>query len=119
MTKAITAVACMQLVEQGKLRLDQPMGKLLPQLERPNVLEGFDASGAPKLRPARRAVTLRHLPTHTAGFVYSNWSEPMTQFEKVTGTPFLVEYKNASAFDVRSGRSLGIWHQHGLGRQGR
>jgi methyl acetate hydrolase len=119
MTKAVTGVACMQLVEQGKLQLDQPMGKLLPQLERPNVLEGFDASGAPKLRPARRAVTLRHLPTHTAGFVYSNWSEPMTQFEKVTGTPFLVEYKNASAFDVRSGRSLGIWHQHGLGRQGR
>src|SRR4029450_5828297 len=79
MTKAITGVACMQLVEQGKLQLDQPMGKLLPQLEQPMVLEGFDASGAPKLRPAKRAITLRHLLTHTAGFTYSIWSEPMVR----------------------------------------
>ena len=45
MTKAITATACMQLVEQGRLQLDQPIGKLLPQLESPKVLEGFDANG--------------------------------------------------------------------------
>ena len=121
MTKAITGAACMQLVEQGKLQLDQPMGKLLPQLEQPKVLEGFDASGAPKLRPAKRAITLRHLLTHTAGFTYSIWSEPMTQFEKVTGTPFIGECKNATlqrAADVRSRRSLGIRHQYRLGRQG-
>ena len=58
MTKAITTAAGMQLVEQGKLQLEQPMGKLLPQLESPKVLEGFDASGAPKLRPAKRAMTV-------------------------------------------------------------
>ena len=51
MTKAMTATAGMQLVEQGKLQLEQPMGELLPQLAAPQVLEGFDASGAPKLRP--------------------------------------------------------------------
>jgi methyl acetate hydrolase len=96
MTKAITAAACMQLVEQGKLQLEQPMGKLLPQLESPKVLEGFDANGAPKLRPAKRAITLRHLLTHTAGFTYSIWSEPMTRYEKVTATPFIGECKNAS-----------------------
>jgi methyl acetate hydrolase len=96
MTKAVTATACMQLVEQGKLQLDQPMGKLLPQLESPKVLEGFDSNGAPRLRPAKSTITLRHLLTHTAGFTYSIWSEPMTQFEKVTGTPFIGACENAS-----------------------
>src|SRR5918911_1131135 len=69
MTKAITCAAGMQLVEQGKLSLDEPIGKLLPDLASPQVLEGFDASGNPKLRPAKGAITLRQLMTHTAGFV--------------------------------------------------
>src|SRR5215468_11164843 len=53
MTKAITATAAMQLVEQGKLQLDEPMGKLLPELAAPQVLEGFNDKGEPKLRPAK------------------------------------------------------------------
>jgi len=70
MTKAITAAAGMQLVEQGKLSLDEPIGKLLPDLANPQVLEGFDPQGEPKLRTAKCTITLRHLMTHTGGFSY-------------------------------------------------
>jgi CubicO group peptidase (beta-lactamase class C family) len=96
MTKAVTAAACMQLVEQGKLDLDQTMDELLPELKSPMVLEGFDAAGAPQLRPAARPITLRHLLTHTAGFVYSIWDEPMGRYEEVTGIPFIGECRNES-----------------------
>ncbi|WP_233871982.1 serine hydrolase domain-containing protein [Paraburkholderia adhaesiva] len=87
MTKAITATACMQLVEQGRLRLDQPAGEILPQLKSPRILDGFDASGQPKLRPARNTITVRHLLTHTSGFTYSIWSGEIGQYEKATGMP--------------------------------
>src|ERR1700750_2760616 len=54
MTKAITTAAGVQLVEQGKLKLDDPIGKLLPDLASPQVLDGFDAKGEPKLRAAKK-----------------------------------------------------------------
>jgi CubicO group peptidase (beta-lactamase class C family) len=64
MTKAITSVAAMQLVEQGTLTLDEPIGLLLPDLAHPQILENGT------LRPAVQKMTLRHLLTHTAGFTY-------------------------------------------------
>jgi methyl acetate hydrolase len=99
MTKAITATACMQLIEQGRLRLDQTAGDILPQLASPKVLEGFDADGKPRLRPTKRPITVRHLLTHTSGYTYANWSEALTRYEQVTDLPDIATLRNA-AFDA-------------------
>jgi len=85
MTKAITATACMRLVEQGRLDLDAPAADVMPALAAPRVLEGFDAQGEPILRPARGAITLRHLLTHTSGFVYDTWNANQLAYVRKKG----------------------------------
>ncbi len=94
MTKAITSTAAMQQVEQGKLSLDQPISGVLPELADVQVLEGFDQSGAPKLRPAKRPITLRQLLTHTAGFTYDIWNANTGRYEKSAKLPSLISCKN-------------------------
>ena len=96
MTKAITSMAAMRLVEQGKLSLDWPIGEVMPELAAPQVLEGFDAAGEPQLRPARRPITLRHLITHTAGFVYDIWNPEMGRYMERTGVPGIISCQNAA-----------------------
>lgn len=84
MTKAITSVAAMQLVERGKLKLDEPVARHLPELGKLDVIQGFDAAGKPVLRPATKPITLRHLLTHTSGFAYPVWSEEMFRYTQAT-----------------------------------
>lgn len=96
MTKAITSTAAMRLVEQGKLSLDWPIAEVLPELASSQVLEGFDAAGEPELRPARRPITLRHLITHTAGFVYDIWSPEMGRYMEKMRVPGIISCQNAA-----------------------
>ncbi len=84
MTKAVTTVAALQLVEQGKVHLDEPVSRHLPQLNKLNVLDGFDAAGKPALRPAKNPVTLKHLLTHTSGFCYDTWDGDMFRYTSQT-----------------------------------
>jgi len=94
MTKAITSTAAMQLVERGKLSLDGPIAAVLPELAKPQVLEGFDAKGEPRLRPATRPITLRHLITHTAGFGYDIWNPDLLRYEEKLGIPGIISCEN-------------------------
>src|SRR5579863_9868563 len=87
MTKPVTSVAAMQLVEQGKLKLDEPASTYIKELGSLQVLHGFDSSsGKPILKPATKPVTLRRLLTHTSGFAYDTWFADMLRWEKETGT---------------------------------
>ncbi len=87
MTKAIVSVAAMQLVEQGRLQLDAPVKEILPALAAPHVLEGFDPDGTPRLRPARTAMTLRHLLSHSAGYGYNFWNPALGRYLDQAGLP--------------------------------
>jgi methyl acetate hydrolase len=89
MTKPVTSVALMQLVEQGRLGLDDPAEKYLPELKDLKVIETFDpATGAYKLRPASRPATVRHFLTHTSGLAYPFTSAIWRDFKPRDGEKF-------------------------------
>jgi CubicO group peptidase (beta-lactamase class C family) len=72
-------------LERGKLTLDEPVAKHLPELGGLKVLEGFDNSGKPVLRPISKPVTLRRLLTHTAGFGYDTWDGNLRRYLEHAG----------------------------------
>ena len=86
MTKAMTSVAALQLVEQGRLELDQTVASVLPEFAERQVLTGFDGD-TPVLRPPARQATVRQLMNHTAGLAYWIWNPEMKRYQEVTGTP--------------------------------
>jgi CubicO group peptidase (beta-lactamase class C family) len=81
MTKPVTGIAAMILVEEGKLKLDQPISDFFPGYKSMKVLT--DPANSLASRPAAREITVRHLLTHTAGLGYSI----------VTKGPLLKEYE--------------------------
>jgi len=91
MTKAITSVAAMQLIEQGRLGLDDSAEKYLPQLAGLPMFESFDAAtGDYKLRPATKSITARHLFTHTSGLGYAFTSPIVRDFKPRAGEAYPV-----------------------------
>ena len=113
MTKAITSVAAVQLVERGQIDLDAPASSVVPALAEVQVLTGFDAAGRPQLRTPKRAITLRHLLTHSAGFSYEIWNTDIQKVQAAFGIPGITECKNKALttpllFDPGEGWEYGI-----------
>lgn len=87
MTKPITTVAAMMLVEDGVIGLDEPISTYLPEWANPQVLGPPDPS-APlgyQTTPAQRPITVRHLLTHTSGISYRFMGEPLASLYAQAG----------------------------------
>ncbi|KAK5038143.1 hypothetical protein LTS07_001612 [Exophiala sideris] len=79
MTKLVTAVAAMQVVEKGMVGLDDDLGKIVPDLSNLQVLDGFDDNGKAILTKATKAVTLR-------GFGYDSWDSDLVRWRQSIGS---------------------------------
>jgi methyl acetate hydrolase len=89
MTKPITSLAAMQLIEQGRFSLDDPVEKHLPEFANLKVFESFDpATGAYRLRAASRPPTVRHVLTHTSGLGYPFTSATLRDFKPQGGEKY-------------------------------
>ena len=83
MTKPVTGVALMQLWEQGKFGLDDPLSKYLPEFAETKVFAGMDSAGQPILKSPARPILVRDILRHTAGFGYfAGESYPEKMFGK-------------------------------------
>jgi methyl acetate hydrolase len=86
MTKIVTAVACVQLIERGRLSLDDDASAIVPKMVA-KVLTGFDVNGQPVLREPKRKVTVRHLLTHTSGQTTDLWNPDTIRYIDVMKLP--------------------------------
>lgn len=76
-TKAITSVGIMMLYEEGRLLLDEPVSKYIPEFRKPQVLDKFNAADTTYTTvPAKREITIRDLLTHTSGIGYAQIGSP-------------------------------------------
>jgi CubicO group peptidase (beta-lactamase class C family) len=91
MTKPITGTALMQLWEQGKFHLDDPVAKYIPELADVQVIEGTNALGTPNLVTPNRPITIRDLTRHTSGLTYGESSEnPTIKAMSIASNPLAI-----------------------------
>ena len=113
-TKAIASVAALQLIEQGRISLDDEVATHLPEFGKLQVLDGF-AEGAdderhPILRPPSRPPLVRELLNHTAGATYFFTDAKIRRFHEITGTPTVLSGQKAAVTEVPLSHDPGtIW----------
>ena len=103
MSKPITSVAVMMLVEDGKVRLNDPVSKYIPQFKEPKVIVPGEGEAGFSLKPAAREITIHDLLTHTSGLSYRFWGrKPLAALYREGGvSDGLVHPKGTSADNVR------------------
>lgn len=88
MTKPVTSVAVMQLVEDGRVKLDESAATYLPELAHLQVLDGLDPStGKWKFRSPKTIPTVRQLLSHTSGFAYEFFDPELHKYVESGALP--------------------------------
>ena len=100
MTKLITTIAILQLVESEQVNLDSGLDQYLPDTANPRILQGFDGEENPIFINASRSPTIRELITHTSGYVYSIWNEMALSTEKKGVTKSFGEGREGKDFII-------------------
>lgn len=112
MTKAVGATAATILIDRGKLSMDMPVADILPAFREIKVLDGWNGE-EPILRSPRTTCTIRHLATHSSGFVYEFWNPDIPRWMENTGHPTIISGLKAAlnyplAFDPGARWDYGI-----------
>eukprot|EP00026_Physarum_polycephalum_P009631 Phypoly_transcript_09760.p1 GENE.Phypoly_transcript_09760~~Phypoly_transcript_09760.p1 ORF type:complete len:399 (-),score=67.66 Phypoly_transcript_09760:74-1270(-) len=95
-TKLLTAVAALQLVEQGKISLSDEVEKYLPEIGKLKVLTGFDSEDKPIFQEPKTKITIQHLLTHTSGIIYEVYSPMMKKYAELNNIPYIFSTKRAT-----------------------
>lgn len=108
-TKALASVAALQLIEQGKMSLDDEVSSLLPEFGKLQVLDGFDGD-TPILRPPARSPLVRELLTHSSGLTYFFTNADVAKYHAVTGVADVLSGEKVALTDIPLARDPGqIW----------
>lgn len=94
-TKALTGTVLMKLVEERKVRLDDPVKEYVPEIADIMVVEGVDPNGQPRLRKPKMDITVNMLMLHTAGFGYEFFSLEDRKYREAKDVPSIM----TSSFD--------------------
>jgi methyl acetate hydrolase len=99
-TKPVTGVALMQLVEQGKISLNDAARDYMPEIADIEVLEGFDANGEAQTRPPKSDITVNQLMLHTSGMCYDFFSADLLRYRTAQEIPSILSCTFDSVKDV-------------------
>ncbi len=108
-TKALAGTCVMQLVEERRIRLDDPAKAYAPEIAELQVLDSFDAAGQPKTRPPKRDITVRDLMLHTSGLCYEFFSHDDLKYRSAKDIPSVVGCTFASIRTVLLHDPGGHW----------
>lgn len=107
-TKLVTSIAVLQLVDEGKVGVEDLVSDHLPHFADLPVLDGFDADGKTKLRPGKEPVRIRHLLTHTSGLSYPFTDANLGRYAQENGIEMIEGHKLPRIFDAGERWQYGV-----------